>query len=200
VTCGTEICDTPGPNFWNETDCLRGIAHTVPVQTYAEGSRCQTPSQIPSQSQSPVPGSWHKPSMNIPSNKEEEEASVPMSPSHEAEDEYSSGNADESSENLEIVPVHGGALACSVCPLGSPQLPCSADALIAVGPDSVYAERKHLDLNQVFELAFSVVAAKHSSELVEPKLFKQAMAGPDSDKWYEVCMVEMQAVTPDSSG
>jgi hypothetical protein len=27
----------------------------------------------------------------------------------------------------------------------------------------------------------------------EPKLFKQAMAGADSDKWYEVCMAEMQA-------
>jgi hypothetical protein len=50
-----------------------------------------------------------------------------------------------------------------------------------------------LDLNQACELAFSVVAAKHSSELVEPKLFKQAMAGADSDQWYEVCMAEMQA-------
>jgi hypothetical protein len=116
-----------------------------------------------------------------------------MSPPCKAEDEYSSGNADESSEDLEIVPVHGGTLACSVHPLGSPQLPRSANALIAVGLDSVYAKRKHLDLNQAFELAFSVVAAKHSSELVEPKLFKQAMAGADSDKWYEVCMAEMQA-------
>jgi hypothetical protein len=130
--------------------------------------------------------------VDIPSNKEKEEASAPTLPPRETEDKYSSGNADESSEDLEIVPVRGDASACSVRPLGSPQLPRSANTLIAVGLDSAYAKRKHLDLNQAFEPAFSVDAAKHSSELLEPKLFKQAMAGPDSDKWYEACMAEMQ--------
>jgi hypothetical protein len=36
--CSNKGC-APGPNVWNATDRLRGIAHTVPVQTYAEGSR-----------------------------------------------------------------------------------------------------------------------------------------------------------------
>jgi hypothetical protein len=106
------------------------------------------PLHIPAVPQRPVcpltppecPSEPRTPSANV-----KEELSTPhpfLSPPCKAEDEYSSGNADESSEDLEIVPVHGGALACSVCPLGSPQLPCSANALIAVSLDSVYAVHK----------------------------------------------------------
>jgi hypothetical protein len=77
--------------------------------------------------------------------------------------------------------------------LVSDGVPQSVDALIAKGLSCVYETEEHLSFNEAMEHAFAVVASKQSPELVEPKLFKQAMSGPNADKWYEACMAEMQA-------
>jgi hypothetical protein len=93
-----------------------------------------------------------------------------------------------------VVPVRGCvASALFASRSVSDGVPRSADALIAKGLSCVYETHEHLSFNQAMEHAFAVVASKQSPELVEPKSFKQAMSGPDADKWYEACMAEMQA-------
>jgi hypothetical protein len=94
----------------------------------------------------------------------------------------------------EVFPVHGCVASASFAHCSvSDAVPRSADALIAEGLSCVYETDEHLDFTQIMEHVFAAVASKPSPELVEPKLFKQAISGPDANKWYEACMAEMQA-------
>jgi hypothetical protein len=164
----------------------------VPVQSYAESSCCCTPVECPSglPSPVPVPGAYHKPTPSIPSDKEEEEASALPTPPQNVTDDIE----DNETPIPEVVPVWGCVASTSfACCSVSNAVPCSADALIAKGLSCVYETEEHLSFNQAMEHAFAGVASKQSPELVEPKSFKQAMSGPDADKWYEACMAEMQA-------
>jgi hypothetical protein len=182
-SCSTQG-HVPGPNLWNATDCLRGLAHTVPVQSYAKSSCHCTPVERPSGSLSPVPvpGVYREPTLSIPSNEEEEEASALLTSPQNTTDDIE----DNETPIPEVVPVCGClASALFACCLVSDGVPRSADALIAKGLSCVYETEEHLSFNQAMEHAFAVVASKQSPELVEPKSFKQAMSGPDANKWYE---------------
>jgi hypothetical protein len=164
----------------------------VPVQSYAESSCCCTPVECPSGwlSPVPVPGAYCKPAPSIPSNKEEEEASAHPTPPQNVTDEVE----DNGTPIPEVVPVCGCvASALFACCLVSDGVPHSADALIAKGLSCVYETEEHLSFNQAMEHTFAVIASKLFPEMVEPKLFRQAMSGPDADKWYKSCMAEMQA-------
>jgi hypothetical protein len=73
-----------------------------------------------------------------------------------------------------------------------------AQALIAHGLAAIYGPSDSgeiLELTDAYKAAFAVAAlkAKGSSNAPEPKLFRQAMSGPDADKWYEAAAIEMQA-------
>jgi hypothetical protein len=71
-------------------------------------------------------------------------------------------------------------------------------ALIADGLAAVYGASDSgeiLELTDAYEAVFAIAALKANgaSDAPEPKLFRQAMSGPDADKWYEAAAVEMQA-------
>jgi hypothetical protein len=126
----------------------------------------------------PVPGAYCKPTPSIPSEEEEEEASAHPTPPQNVTDDIE----DDETPIPEVVPVCGRvAAALFACCLASDSVPHSADALIAKGLSCVYETDEHLSFNQAMEHAFAVVASKQSPELIEPKLFKQAMSGPDAD-------------------
>ena len=102
----------PGPNIWNATDRLRGLAHTVPVQSYAESSRRRTPVERPSASPLPVPlpGAYREPTPSIPSDEEEEEASA-----HPTPPQNTTGVTDEDGSPIpEVVPVRGRVASASL--------------------------------------------------------------------------------------
>jgi hypothetical protein len=73
-----------------------------------------------------------------------------------------------------------------------------AQAFIAHGLASVYGASESgeiLELTDTYEAAFAIAALKanSTSDAPEPKSFRQAMSGPDANKWYEAAAVEMQA-------
>jgi hypothetical protein len=108
---------------------LRGLPHTVPVQSYAESSRCCTPVERPSGllSPVPVPGAYRKPTPSISSNKEEEEASALLTPPQSITDEIE----DNETPIPKVVPVCGRiASALFAHCLISDGVPRSADALL----------------------------------------------------------------------
>jgi hypothetical protein len=148
---------------------------------YAESSCHCTPIECPSglPSPGPVPGAYHKPTPSIPSNEEEEETSAHLTPPQNITDEVE----DNETPIPEVVPVCGCVTSASfACCLVSEAVPQSADALIAKGLSCVYDTDEHLDFTQIMEHMFATVASKQSLELVEPKLFKQAISSLDADK------------------
>jgi hypothetical protein len=138
----------------------------------------------------PVPGAYCKPTPSILSDEEEGEASACPTPPQNVTDDIE----DDETPIPEVVPVWGRVASAPFARcLVSDGVPRSADALIAEGLSCIYETDEHLSFNEAMEHAFAVVVSKQPPELVEPKSFKQAMSGPDADKWYEACMAEMQA-------
>jgi hypothetical protein len=73
-----------------------------------------------------------------------------------------------------------------------------AQALIAHGLAAVYGaddSGEILELTDAYEAAFAVAALKANgtSDTPKPKSFRQAMSGPDADKWYKAAAAKMQA-------
>jgi hypothetical protein len=73
-----------------------------------------------------------------------------------------------------------------------------AQALIVHGLAAVYGASDSgeiLELTDAYEAAFAIAALKATgaSDAPEPKSFRQAMSGPDANKWYEATAVKMQA-------
>jgi hypothetical protein len=133
-------------------------------------------------------------SVPIPSNKEEEEAVVPLT--HPQNKESELGTDDD--EDIDVLPAcecpavhlaHCMALDNPVSPL------LSFNALIAQGLSSVYDNDSVFKLTNAFEHAFHAAALKLTSPpgAMEPKLLWEAMAGPDADQWYQAAAAEMQA-------
>jgi hypothetical protein len=126
----------------------------------------------------------------ILSNKEEEEAAaLPGSPQNpNVKSESNEGNiAIDSHEDLALC-----SACCTVLGDSVHHMPI-AKSLAAVYRPSNSSEI--LELTDAYEAAFAVAAlkAKASSNAPEPKLFRQAMSGPDTDKWYKAAAVKMQA-------
>jgi hypothetical protein len=70
-------------------------------------------------------------------------------------------------------------------------------ALIAHGLAIVHGPSdsgKILELTDVYKAAFAIAALKaySTTEAPKPKLFRQAMSSPDTDKWYKATAVKMQ--------
>jgi hypothetical protein len=63
------------------------------------------------------------------------------------------------------------------------------------GLSSVYDNDAIFELTDAFEHVFHTAALKVTSPsgATEPKLFQEAMAGPDTDQWYQAAAAEMQA-------
>jgi hypothetical protein len=72
-----------------------------------------------------------------------------------------------------------------------------AQVLIAQGLATVYGASncgRILELTDAYETAFAVAALKanSASDAPKPKSFRQAMSGPDANKWYKAAAVKMQ--------
>jgi hypothetical protein len=188
------------PNFWNATDRLHGNVHGTRVESYCEPSLRPSlcaPSAQPSPSPSPTPDptAWWESSAPILSNEEEEEAAaLPGSPRNpdvksESDEEDIAIN---SRENLAL------SSACRTILGNSAHHTPKVQALIAHGLAAVYGPSNSgevLELTDVYEAAFAIATlkAKGTSNAPEPKSFRQAMSGPDADKWYKAAAVKMQA-------
>jgi transposase InsO family protein len=188
------------PNFWNATDRLHGNVHGTRVESYREPSLRPTsraPSAQPSPSPSPTPDptAWRESSAPILSDEEEEEAAaLPGSPQNpDVKSESDEENiAIDSREDLASSSARRTVLGDSAH--HTPK----AQALIAQGLAAVYGPSDSgeiLELTDAYEAAFAVAALKANgaSDAPEPKSFRQAMSGPDANKWYEAAAVEMQA-------
>jgi hypothetical protein len=188
----------PAPNFWNATDCLHGNVHGTRVESYCEPSLCRqlrTPSVQPSPSPAPDPAAWRESSVPILSDKEEEEAAaLPGSPQNldvksESDEE---DIAIDSCEDLASSSARRTVLEDS-----AHHMP-KAQVLIAHGLAAIYGPSDSgeiPELTEAYEAAFAIAALKANgaSDALEPKSFRQAMSGPDADKWYKAAAVEMQA-------
>jgi hypothetical protein len=181
----------PPSNWFNATDYLRGQTKGKHVESYHEPSLHGTPSPCAG---SPSSNAWRESSVPILSNKEEEEANVPLT--HPQNKISKSGTDDD--EDIDVLPAcecpaahlaRHMALETSVSPL------LSFDALIAQGLSSVYNNDAVFQLTDAFEHAFHATALKVTSPsgATEPKSFCKAMAGPDADQWYQAAAAEMQA-------
>jgi hypothetical protein len=188
------------PNFWNATDRLHGNVHGTHLESYCEPSlrlSLHAPSAQPSPSPSPTPDptAWRESSAPILSDKKEEEAAAlpgsPQNPDVKSESDEED-IAPDSHEDLALSSARRTGLGDSVHHTPKVQ------ALIAQGLAAVYGPSDSgeiLELTDAYEAAFAIAAlkAKGASNAPEPKSFRQAMSGPDADKWYKAAAVEMQA-------
>jgi hypothetical protein len=171
--------------------------HGTRVESYREPSLrrpSRTPSAQPSPSPTPDPAAWWESSVPILSDEEEEEAAAlpgsPQNPNVKSESDEEDIAID-SCEDLASSSARRTVLGDSAH--HTPK----AQALIALGLAAVYGPSNSgeiLELTDAYEAAFATAAlkAKGTSNAPEPKSFRQAMSGPDADKWYEAAAVEMQ--------
>jgi hypothetical protein len=172
--------------------------HGTRVELYCEPSlrhQWRTPSVQPSPSPTPDPTAWRESSAPILSDEEEEEAAAlpgsPQNPNVKSESDEQNIAID-SCEDLAL-----SSARCTVLGDSAHHTP-KAQVLIAHGLATIYGTSnsgKILELTDTYKAAFTVAAlkAKGTSNAPKPKLFRQAMSGPDADKWYEAAAVEMQA-------
>jgi hypothetical protein len=73
--------------------------------------------------------------------------------------------------------------------------PVHVRALLAQGLRSVYDPVGYCELPKVMEHAYqaALASAGAAGSPGDPRTFKEAMASPDADKWYEAMVTEMQA-------
>jgi hypothetical protein len=117
-------------------------------------------------------------------------------PTHPQNKDSKSGTDD--NEDIDILlacehPVAHLACCTALDTFVSPML--SFDALITQGLSSVYDHDAIFELT-AFEHAFHAAAPKVTSPsgATEPKLFWEAMVGPDANQWYQAAAAEMQAL------
>jgi hypothetical protein len=86
-------------------------------------------------------------------------------------------------------------LALRLAKQGIVPAPVRVRALLAQGLRSVYDPVEYCELPEVMEHAYQAALASTGAAVApgDPKTFKEAMAGPDADKWYEAMVTEMQA-------
>jgi hypothetical protein len=188
------------PNFWNATDRLHGNVHGTRVKFYCKPSLCPSSRALsaqpsPSPSPTPDPTAWWESSAPILSNEEEEEAAAlpgsPQNPNMKSE----SNEEDIAIDSCEDLA--SSSARRTVWGESAHHTP-KAQVLIAHGLAAVYGTSNSgeiLELTDAYEAAFAIAALKANgaSDAPEPKSFRQAMSGPDANKWYKAAAVEMQA-------
>jgi hypothetical protein len=114
---------------------------------------------------------------------------------HPQEDEFDS---ESEVDDVDVLPAHERPAACLACRTGSGLPQRSVHAYIAQGINSIYLDGEipgYLEISEAYECAFRAAVTKsaQSGSTVEPRSFREAMAGPDADKWQHAASVEMQA-------
>jgi transposase InsO family protein len=187
----------PPANQWNATDYLHGNQQPQKVKSYKETGTCSSVSPAPQSSPSPDPESYREPTPAVSSEEEEEDDNEPgdagpTTGSDKDEEE------DDDSDELELLQPreHPAArLALRLAKQGVVPAPVRVRALLAQGLRSVYDPVEYCKLPEVMEHAYqaALASAGAAGSPGDPKTFKEAMASPDADKWYEAMVTEMQA-------
>jgi hypothetical protein len=135
---------------------------------------------------------WRELSVPIPSNEEEEANNVLLT--HPQNKISESGTYDD--EDINILPAHEcPAPHFTCCTALNTSVSPPLSLLIVQGLSSVYDNDAVFELTDAFEHAFHTAALRVTSPsgATEAKLFCKAMAGPDTNQWYQAAAAEMQA-------